>query len=206
MNPVREASRPRSGDHVGLFGGTFDPPTIAHVAVAEQAKTLRKLDQIWLIPAYQNPLKGSRKPTPPDVRIEMLESAFSGLQDCSIKRFELDRGGKSYTIDTLRQVQADFPEVAFSLILGQDNLERLSEWKEVREIFKRVEVVVVTRPDINVSGIPGWVIDAIKLLKIPDLPISSTLVRERISLNQGVDDLVPPGVASLIARHHLYQS
>ncbi|MFH0882721.1 MAG: nicotinate-nucleotide adenylyltransferase [bacterium] len=206
MNPDPEDTRSGSAHRVGLFGGTFDPPTIAHLVAADWVRQAYPLDCIWFVPANQNPLKNHRATTPPEVRLEMISTAISGITAFRLETVEIERGGTSYTIETLQQLQNHHPEIAFHLILGQDGFLQMKDWKEVEAIFKRVPVIVMTRPEVDTSSVPKRIVDQVNMLEIPDMAISSTLVRELVGKGWDIRTLVPAGVADLIARHGLYRS
>ncbi len=205
MNPGtgnKAGSSPRT---VGLLGGTFDPPTVAHLVVADWVRQELGLEQVWFIPAHLNPLKMDREITSDELRLEMVRAAIAGFDAFRVKTLELERGGASFTIDTLRTLQQDHPATAFHLVLGSDAFLQMQAWKEVGEIFKRAEVVVVTRPKVDLSAVAEDLLDRVKFLDIPEIAISSTLVRERVREGWDVRALVPGGVAEIIARHGLYR-
>jgi nicotinate-nucleotide adenylyltransferase len=135
----------------------------------------------------------------------MISTALSGIEAFRLEAAEIERGGTSYTIETLRELQSRYPETDFFLIVGQDTFLQMKDWKEVDEIFKRVPVIVMTRPEIDTSTVPKRIVDMVKMLEIPDMAISSTLVRELVIKGWDIRTLVPAGVADLIARHGLYR-
>lgn len=188
----------------GLFGGSFDPPTIAHFIVAQWAVEQLDLDELWLIPAALNPLKSETPPTDPKVRTGMLRAGLGDNPSISIKTLELDREGPSYTVDTVEELKRQHPERSFVLILGMDSLASLPRWKRVDDLLELVDLAVASRPGTDMRTIPESVWERVELVDIPEMDISSTLVRERIAQGKTIRHLVPGEVEALIRKHRLY--
>ncbi|MBD3166570.1 nicotinate (nicotinamide) nucleotide adenylyltransferase [bacterium] len=190
---------------VGLFGGSFDPPTIAHSFAARWALEKLELDQVWWIPARLNPLKQDRRVSPVERRLELVESIVARDETFRVETCELERDGLSYTVDTLTYLQSRHPDIHFILLLGSDTVQEFHRWHRIDEIFSLVDVVVLKRagyePGIDESD---WR-DRIRLLEFPCMDISSTMVRERCAAGRPVHDLVPGDVNRLIQRHGLYR-
>jgi nicotinate-nucleotide adenylyltransferase len=200
---------PTPPQRIGLFGGSFDPPHAAHVALAQTATHTLALDRLLWIPAGQ-PWQKARKLTPAAHREAMVRLALEGQPTWAFEDCELRREGPSYMIDTVMHLQgqpsATQPAQWF-LIIGQDQLARLHTWHRFEELVKRVSLAVAGRPgqwmdeqalDPRVSQLPRHP------LPLPTTPLSSTALRERLASGHSVDGLVPPAVANYIARHRLY--
>ncbi len=190
---------------IGLFGGTFDPPTMAHLLVAEWVMDVLNLSEVWWMPAWVNPLKQDQKATDPNLRLKMLQQSLNEHSQFVVRDDEVMRSGPSYTIDTIRDLQKQNPTLDFTLILGADSVANFTRWKEHVEIVKRVGIAVVVRPGWDIGEIPQHLHEKIQTVEFPPLPISSTLVRERIAEGKTVRFLVPETTREFIQAHGLYR-
>ncbi len=194
---------------IGVFGGAFDPPHLAHRALLETALRELKLDRLHVIPtgdAWHKP----RQLTPAIHRLAMTQLAFGDVPKLCIDRREIDRSGPSYTIDTLRQLAAEAPGAELFLIMGADQATALTSWREWQAIVQLAIICVAVRahsPKTTDS------IEAEKLfpkrflhLGLPPLHVSATQIRSNIANGQPVQTLVSEPVARYIADHHLYLS
>ncbi|HEB84981.1 MAG TPA: nicotinate (nicotinamide) nucleotide adenylyltransferase, partial [Bacteroidetes bacterium] len=197
---------PAEGREIGLFGGSFDPPTNAHLFAAEYARAALSLDEVWLVLARQNPLKAGRTFTPPEIRREMLAAALEGHDRLRLEGCELDRPGPSYTYDTVVHLRRMHPGVRFLLLLGMDAVLTLPRWYRAEELRELVEIVVLTRPGVELSRLDRSWLEKVRLLDMPLQESSSTEVRRRVRAGLPVTGLVPPGVAAIIDREKLYRS
>lgn len=193
-----------SGRRIGLFGGTFDPPHNAHLALARLALAELALDELRWIPAGQ-PYQKARAITPAAQREAMVREAIAGEPRFVLERCELERSGPSYTIDTVRELQAREPGARWFLLIGQDQYAGLPSWRDWRELLARVSLAVAQRPgaaapaDAELRAVP------VAALALPPMDVSATVIRARAAAGAPITDLVPPGVASYIDRHHLYR-
>ncbi len=193
-----------SGRRIGLFGGTFDPPHNAHLALARLALAELALDELRWIPAGQ-PYQKARAITPAAQREAMVREAIAGEPRFVLERCELERSGPSYTIDTVRELQAREPGARWFLLIGQDQYAGLPSWRDWRELLARVSLAVAQRPgaaapaDAELRAVP------VAALALPPMEVSATVIRARAAAGAPITDLVPPGVASYIDRHHLYR-
>lgn len=190
---------------IGILGGAFDPPHLAHVAMAKAAIEQYQLDELRIIPtgeAWHKP----RNLSPGAVRLEMARLAFADLQVVVVDDIEIKRHGPSFTFETLRALQSQFPESQFFLFVGEDQGKALGTWREIVEIAQRAIICVAERetpeptgPNASTHNIPT------QTLKLPPLPHSATEVRTRVAQGQPINALVPEAIAMYIDRHHLYQ-
>lgn len=201
-----EAVTPR---RMGVFGGAFDPPHLAHQALLQSAMAELALDELRVIPTGQAWHK-TRPLTAPEHRLAMAQLAFSSLPKVMVDSQEIKRGGPTYTIDTLRSLAQTEPQAELFLIMGADQAAALTTWRAWQEILQIAIICVADRTD---STRTSTLFDAEKLfparfshLKMPALTISATQIRATISARQPVDTLVQNSVARYIADHHLYQS
>ena len=199
---------------IGLFGGTFDPPHLGHLALAEAARDRLRLDDVRFIPTGEPPHKRRGVLTPAPVRLEMTRRAVRGARDFSVSTIETRRDGPSFTVDTLRRVQAESPRPKLFLLLGTDSLAELAGWREPEEIARLATLVVARRPDgpqrtgshrSSGLGVRGLARARIVHLDNPELAISSSLIRSRVGAGRSIRYLVPDLVASYIALHRLYR-
>lgn len=194
---------------IGLFGGSFDPVHLGHVALARAAIDAVGLDEVLWIPAGQ-PWQKARQLAPAAHRAAMVELALAGEPRFRLERCELRRAGPSYTIDTVRELQQAMGMVAtdWVLLLGQDQYAGLPTWHGWRELVQRVTLAVAGR-DSAPPGVPAalqGVAHRVLVIPMPPMPVSSTEIRDRIAAGLGLDGMVPPQVASYIASHGLYRT
>lgn len=190
---------------IGLFGGTFNPPHLAHLIVAETVCEQCDLDRIWWMPAAVPPHKtnGSHLASP-EHRLEMIRRATAGNEAFSVTDVELERSGVSYTVDTLRILQDACEEHSFHLIMGGDMFVDFPSWKAPDEILRRVPLIVYARPGADLSTVPDQYRDAAEIVQTPRLEISGTDIRERLKNNQSCRYRVPDSVLSYIRDEKLY--
>ena len=190
---------------IGLFGGSFDPVHNAHVALARVALDQLRLDELRWVPAGQPWQKKSRELAPAADRIAMLALAMQGEPRFVLERSEVERGGPSYTLDTVRALQATQPGALWFLIIGQDQYAGLHTWHGFEELLERVTLAVANRPGTPVAPNPQLGAVAPQAIPLPMMDVSSTEIRRRIAAGQGIDDLVPAAVARYIDQHRLYR-
>jgi nicotinate-nucleotide adenylyltransferase len=189
----------------GLFGGTFDPPHNAHVALATAALAALQLDQVRWVPTG-NPWQKSRAITPAAHREAMVRAAIAHEPRFVLDRTEIEREGASYTIDTVRALQAAHPGVQWVLLIGQDQYAGLHTWRDWPALLAQVELAVAQRPgqpwrpNAEVQRVPH------RAVPLPPMPVAATDIRARVAAGQGIAALVPPGVARYIESHGLYRS
>ena len=191
-------------ERIGLFGGTFDPPHDAHLALAHAALDQLALDRLLWVPAGQPWQKaGVRTLTPAAQRAAMVELAIAGEPRFALERCELDRPGPSYTLDTVRELQRREPGADWFLVVGQDQYARLATWHGWRELLALVTLAVAARdaeapaPDPALAGVPHRTVP----IALAPMPHASTALRAGTA---PLASMVPPAVARYIARHHLY--
>jgi nicotinate-nucleotide adenylyltransferase len=191
-----------------MFGGAFDPPHVAHVALARAAVEQLALDELRIFPTGQAWHK-PRAMSAPEHRLAMARLAFGELPRTVIDERELRRPGPTYTIDTLRELNAEDPAAQIFLVMGEDQAVALTRWREWQAILELATIGMAARPSpLSTAGAAQPTLPPqarVRLLQLPDMPQSATEVRERTAAGAGIADLVPQPVASYIERHHLYQ-
>lgn len=198
---------PTSSDRrIGIFGGSFNPPHLAHLIIAELVRDQFHLDQIIWLPNHQSPLKRSEDVAPPEQRLEMTRLAIRDNDAFYLSEMEIRRAGVSYTIDSIRAFQEASPDVDFRFITGSDALGQLDYWREPDEILRRVRMIVFQRPGTEKVGPPTGFEDRIDVASAPLLEISGTEIRERIKSGRSFRYMVTEAVHDYILEHGLYRA
>lgn len=187
---------------IGIFGGTFDPPHIGHLLAASDAHDVLGLDRILLVPAAGQPLKSAVEASPED-RLAMVRLLVSGDPRFEVDPIEIERGGLSFTVDTLRALRGRWksdPALSLVLLLGADAAATLPQWREPAEVAALAEVVVLRRAGgTDVPPSTGRAIDTRRV------DVSSTEIRARVRAGKSIRGFVPEPVAAYIASHGLYR-
>jgi nicotinate-nucleotide adenylyltransferase len=193
---------------VGILGGTFDPPHLGHLIVAQDAALALELDRILFIPAAHPPHKQQLVVTAPAIRARMLELATAGDARFGIERLELDRAGASYTVDTLRQLRQRDPRTEWVLLMGADQYREFATWREPEHIRRLARVAVLTRAGseagTGVQGRDGAGARSDVAVDVTRVDISSTMVRARVAAGMPIRYLVPDQVEEFILEQRLY--
>lgn len=188
---------------LGLYGGSFDPVHLGHLLVAQAALEELKLDRLYFLPAAQSPFKTEIKPAPDTVRLQLLRLALAGKTDCEIDPQEIQRGGISYTVDTLRDYAKRFAGAELFYLIGVDNVAKLNGWREPTELARLAEFVAVPRPGGVAPLFPPPFRG--RILKGFPFGISSSQIRARAKAGRSLEQLVPPAVAEAVRAAKLYQ-
>jgi nicotinate-nucleotide adenylyltransferase len=187
---------------LGILGGTFDPPHLGHLILAQSAYEQLGLDKVIFIPAAMQPFKVGRDISSAQIRYKMLELAIGGDDRFALSDIEIKRPGLSYTIDTIEELKKIYAATQMFLIIGSDIIGDMSAWKEPEKIFAACAVAMAIRPDTKLSSQYG---DKIKPLTMPQVGISSTEIRQKIKDGRTIKYLVPETVERYIYQNHLYQ-
>lgn len=207
--------------HLGILGGTFNPPHLGHLAVATHALAQLGLERVLLMPSHTPPHKLPQHDPGPAHRLRMCELAVEGHAGLQAGALEIERGGPSFTVDTLLALHAapassrSKPRPASShlvprltLILGSDMAHTLPSWRRADEIVELAEIAVAERPGDGRQEVLA-VLESLGarscFLEMPSIAVSSSLVRERVARGESVRELVAPAVAAYIAEHELYR-
>jgi nicotinate-nucleotide adenylyltransferase len=195
---------PRAPRRIGLFGGTFDPPHHAHLALARSALQALQLDELRWIPAG-DPWQKSRAVTPAQHRAAMVALAIAGERRFVLDRSEIDRSGPSYTLDTVRALRAAHPEAELCLVIGQDQYAGLHTWHGWEELLRTVVLAVAARAGTVVAARPEVLREPHRVVPLPPMDIAATDIRARVARGEPIGHLVPPEVARYIDSHRLYR-
>lgn len=186
---------------IGILGGTFNPVHIGHLILAEEAREKLNLDKIIFVPAALPPHKDNLNIAPAPDRLKMLKLAIKGNNDFAVSDIEIKRRGRSYTIDTLRELKRKYSRDELYFIIGSDLLKYLNEWKDLNEIIKMVKFLAATRPGYPLEQIPHY----IQTLAIRAVDVSGFQVRACVRENKSFRYLVPDTVFDYINKRKLYK-
>lgn len=196
MSPVQDGRR------VGLLGGTFDPPHLGHLIVAECVRVELDLAEVQFVVAGQPWMKDECSPA--DDRLRMAELAVAGLDRFTVNRTEIDRQGPTYTSETLQELSQVDPDCELYFLLGADAAQRLGEWREIERALALATFVVVTRPGYSLAP-DTPMIDRVRTAEVPDIGISSTDLRRRFRDGAAVRFQVPEAVERYVYDRDLYR-
>ncbi|MEE1013007.1 MAG: nicotinate-nucleotide adenylyltransferase, partial [Clostridia bacterium] len=198
--------------NIGIMGGTFDPPHVGHLMIAEYVREALDLEEVRFIPTGQIYYKDSSRTADPDDRLEMVRLAIAGNTRFTADAMEIEREGDTYTFETLEALKAAEPETAFTFIVGADSLDYMERWRHPERIFQCCSVAAVLRPGFSGEQMTEKKKELeqqfharIEIVPAPLIRISSTELRQRLAEGKSVRYLIPEAVAEYIARHGLYR-
>jgi nicotinate-nucleotide adenylyltransferase len=199
---------------IGILGGTFNPVHHGHLLLARDALESLGLDRVLLVPNARSPLRVGEDLAPASLRLEMVRAALEGELGLEAHPLEVERGGRSYTVETLEALALERPGVAWTFLIGADSLDTLERWHRIGDILRMASLVVVPRPGYPLAAALQALYGRSKACegRISVLPgkrevdIRATEVRQRIATGRSIRYLVPPAVEALIHRHGLYRS
>ena len=181
---------------IGIYGGTFDPVHHGHLILARQALEEFQLDRLVFVPAAESPFKMQNHAAPASHRLAMLRLAVKGERRFSVDPLEIERGGVSYSIDTVKTFRARHPRGQYFFLVGEDNAYRLAEWHRFEELKELVNFIVLSRSE-------GFQSDEYPVVQ-RRVEISSTEIRNRVANEESITYLVPEAVVDYIKRNQLY--
>ena len=196
------------GRRVGVMGGTFDPIHHGHLVAASEVQSWFDLDEVVFVPTGAPWQKSDREVSPAEHRYLMTVIATASNPRFRVSRVDIDRGGPTYTIDTLRDLHEQLPDAELYFITGADALGDIFTWRDVDELFGLAHFVGCTRPgyEMGAETLQGIPTDRVTIVEIPALAISSTECRERTAKGEPIWYLVPDGVVQYVAKHGLYRT
>ncbi|QKY69517.1 nicotinate-nucleotide adenylyltransferase [Lentibacillus sp. CBA3610] len=185
--------------HIGILGGTFDPPHIGHLMIAEEVRESMDLDEVWFMPSHEPPHKQKAVAETLD-RVEMAERAVAGNPHFKVETIEVNRLGKSYTFDTMKLLKKEHPDAVFYFIIGADMVEYLPRWHHIAELVNMVRFIGVKRKGYDLkSEYQVTEVDA------PLIEISSTEIKRRLAHNRSIIYMVPEKVENYLKEKQLYE-
>ncbi|HEX5146016.1 MAG TPA: nicotinate-nucleotide adenylyltransferase [Conexibacter sp.] len=196
---------------LGVFGGTFNPPHLGHLVCAQEAQVQLALHRVLLMPAGQPPHKHVHGDPGAEVRAELCRLAVAGDERFAVSRLELERPGRSYTVDTLKALRDEHPQDDLTFIVGGDMARSLPTWHEPDAVLELATLAVAERAGSEreeirgeLRSLSGATPERVRFFEMPRIDVSSSLVRERVATGRPIRYLVPDAVADAIARDGWY--
>ena len=189
-----------------IFGGTFDPPHIGHLLIAQTVFESENFERLIFVPANISPAKKNGDSSPPEERSKMLEMSLTNNPNFEISDLEIKREGIRYTIDTIKEVadKLKLDKNNLFFLMGSDTLKGFHNWKNPEEIIKLCNIIVAIRPGFTPSDIPQWVLDNVRFANIPRFEVSSTNIRRRWREGKTIRYRVPKEGWEYINEKELY--
>lgn len=187
---------------IGLFGGSFDPVHSGHLLLAQAAIEELGLTRLCFILAAQSPFKVGQNFAPAEARLQMLRLALAGRTNCEVDEQEINRGGVSFAIDTVRDYRLRFPEAELFYLVGADHVANLPKWREASELAKLAEFAVIPRPGAEAITLPPPF--RRRTLQGFTFGVSASQIRARVKAGQTIEHLVPALVAEAVRNNQLY--
>jgi nicotinate-nucleotide adenylyltransferase len=194
----------KTQEKIGILGGSFNPIHIGHLILANTVREEFKLDRIIFVPCFIQPLKSNEDFAPADARLEMIKLAIQNNPDFEVSDIEIKRKGKSYTVDTLKYFKKKFDDLYF--VIGADNIKDFHHWKEPDKILELAKLIVTNRGGIDQKIPEKLRRKKIFMCRIPNIEISSTMIRNNIRSNKSIKYLVPQKVETFIIKNKLYKN
>ncbi len=186
---------------IGILGGTFNPPHLGHLIIADQVRNQLGLEKVLFIPSANPPHKTKKKTIDAEHRMAMIRDSIDSDDGFILDDTEIKRGGKSYTFDTIVRLREKHPDVEFYFIIGADMVEDLENWHKIDELVNMVQFVAVNRPEYSLkTSYPVIFVD------VPNIDISSSVIRQKVRDDCSIRYLVPLEVEKYIEREGLYKN
>lgn len=198
--------------NIGIYGGTFNPIHIGHLVAAQDTIERHRLDSLFWVPSARPPHKRCAGLAPAEDRCAMIVAAIAGAPRMAVCRWEIERGGRSYTVDTVRRFRAEFPRANLFFLIGADSLYELHTWREIGAILDLCRMVTVTRPGFAIRRsrirLPAATVARLMADRVQshEIGISSTEIRRRLAAGRPIRYLVPDAVEALIRERGLYRA
>ena len=192
--------------NICLFGGTFDPPHIGHLIIAESILSDLDIDKIIFIPSSIPPHKPLHSYSSASLRVEMLQISIKGTHAFQISDIELNRPGASYSVDTIKQIksQMSLSKEELYFVIGSDSLVEFQTWKNSHEILSLAQVIIAPRPSFTKDMVKPEFLEQVQFLDTPQIDISSSMIRERVREKKSIRYYVIPEVLEYIQEKRLY--
>jgi nicotinate-nucleotide adenylyltransferase len=196
---------------IGVFGGTFDPPHLGHLILAESGRQALGLDKVLWVVTAQPPHKPNENRTPVEIRLEMVAAATHGNEAFQISRVDVDRPPPHYAVDTLRLLAAAQPGARFAYLVGEDSLRDLPIWHKPQQLVLACDVIGVmersgAEPDLaDLEAVLPGLSARVRFFRAPIIDIASRDLRRRVQSGESIRYLVPEGVEQIIRRDGLYR-
>lgn len=197
-------------ERIGVFGGTFDPPHLGHLILAEAAREQLGLERVLWAVAGQSPLKLDRELSPVGLRLEMVRAAIAGHPQFALSEVDVRRPGPHYTVDALGLIASQHPNAELYFIMGEDSLRDLPQWHRPADLIAECRLAVLRRPGVAAdlaaleAAIPGLTA-RVEWIVAPEVGISASDVRRRVCEGRSIRYLVPAAVEAIIVTKGLYR-
>ncbi|MCX7924500.1 MAG: nicotinate-nucleotide adenylyltransferase [Fimbriimonadales bacterium] len=193
---------------LALFGGTFDPVHYGHLRLAEEACEAANLERVLFTPAFVSPFRTAERLSDSAHRLQMLRLAVQDNPRFEVSELEIQRGGVSYTIDTIRLLRTHYPDAEMFLIMGADALQGFTAWREPDAIAQECRLLVGVRPGYDLQAtlerLPAPIRQSVQPVLMTPLGISASDIRRRVRQGLSIRYLTPPHVIEYIQQHRLY--
>lgn len=196
---------------IGILGGTFNPIHTGHLILAENAYDALKLDKVYIMPTGVSYLKDQKEIVSAKARMDMVRLAIEDNEHFDISTYEVEKGGNTYTYETLSEIKNMHNDLELYFILGADSLFYMENWVKPEVIFEKATIVVAPRNDMDIRKIEEKALELMKrfngkieILRVPNVDISSSMIRERIKKRQTVCYYIPKKVEEYIAINNMY--
>ena len=198
------------GRTVGVLGGAFNPPHVGHMVLAQEAIWELGLDELVLVPTGDAPHKVIAPEPGPRVRLALAEAAAKGVEGVRVSALEVDREGPSYAFRTLELLEDELPESDFVFVMGADVAASLESWRRPERVLQLAQVAVAGRPGVDRGAVDAALsrlgaTEGARMLEMPEIEVSSTVVRQRVAAGKPIRWLVPDAVRELIEDQGLYR-
>ncbi len=197
---------------IGIMGGTFDPIHYGHLYIAEYVREECHLDYIVFMPAGDTPHKDTKLITDKELRYKMTECAVHDNEYFKVSDIEIKKQGRSYTVETAKILKEKFSEDDIYFIIGADSADSIEKWHKFRELLDIAKFIVVPRSGVSVDGLRSDINRYIRdydadmvLVSAPLYELSSTMIRDFVSLGRSIKYMTPDSVIDIIGENHLYE-
>lgn len=191
---------------IGIFGGTFNPPHLGHLIITEHVREKFGLDKVIFVPSAVPPHKRELDIVEAHHRIEMLNAAVQGNRHFEVSDLEIQRGGVSFTVDTLMELWGLYRDHELYLLIGMDNWVEFHTWRTPEKILELAHLVVMTRPGVESRQSGMKLADKVIFCEVPEIGIASRDIRKRIADSKSIRYLVPLAVELYIYQRQLYRT
>lgn len=189
--------------HIGLFFGSFNPVHVGHMVLANYMVSFTELEQVWFVVSPHNPLKEKSSLLDQNQRLHMVNLAIGDTNKLKSSNIEFSLTQPSYTVNTLAHLKEMYPQHRFSLIMGEDNLQSFTKWKNYEEILNNHQIFVYPRPQTDSGELKHH--KNVIMTEAPLMEISSTMIRQAIKVKKEVSYFVPKAVWEYIDEMHFYK-
>lgn len=192
---------------VGIMGGTFDPIHVGHLIAASSAMETASLDEVWFIPTATPPLKPNAPIASEEQRLAMVELAIADMPTFRCSSIEMNRGGTSYSYDTIVELMEQNPDASFSYIIGSDRIHDLPSWYRAEELKQLITFIGLNRPSdpLHLDRLNADWQQRVMIAPMPLIEISSTMLRERVKQGRTLQFYVPKAVEQYVKEHGIYE-